>query len=146
MQMIQYGGKMKRFLTAALVLLLSTGYVWASPDTETITFTTLENTPYQIVEMKTIVQTNNALNEQACVDARLYDMISVRVETSGTINYDLDYAASIDRDGSATWVSDFTGDDFKAERITAPYYCYDIDSCTACTLTATWRLIKTVNK
>lgn len=81
--------------------------------------------------------TANAANDIICVDVRGSSFVSVAVTVTGTINVDLDTA-----NDSADTIQESVTDDKTAnfgysELTTAPYYCFDVDSCTTCTLSAT---------
>lgn len=139
----------KLFLTVVAVLVL-TSYSLAV-ETETITQGVISNGPYEIVEYKQIVQTSNANNEVQCIDARGWDMLYYHATETGTIDYDIEgWLTSEGEDGANN-----SGDDLDKTNSssavgglvpTAPFYCYDIDACTGCTLTVTWYLTRTVNK
>ena len=85
------------------------------------------------------VYTASAANEQACMDVRGYTTCMAKVDISGTINVDLDwnitstYDASFVVDESA----DITADALVNVVVDGLYLCYDMDTCTACTLTLT---------
>lgn len=107
---------------------------------------------------KQVVQTATAANEIGCVEVTGWDYVCVSVDISGTINVDIDGAtATTIATNELTFgialfenaTADFghcvaiytnalnvTGQDVA----TVPYVCYDIDSCTTCTLSATWYL------
>lgn len=90
---------------------------------------------------KQVVSVATAADDIQCVDARGYDWITVQVDISGTINVDLDRSVASTGAIPEDWSVDITADKTVTEAVKAPYYCYDIDSCTTCGLTATFYLV-----
>lgn len=97
-----------------------------------------------------ISQTATTADEVACVDARNYDYVCYHAATGGTgINVDVDryWDDTTTYDGTVT--SGAVNEDITqaasesgCEAVIAPYYCYDVDSSTAGTLTMTWYLVR----
>lgn len=142
---------MKKLLLALFLLFSSTAF---ATQTETVSSGSVGT----LGIYKQVVQTATAANEIGCVEATGYDYVCVSVDVSGTINVDIDGATATDvvtnelqfgiplfENATAdfghciaiyTNALNVAGQDVA----TAPYFCYDIDSCTDCTLEATWYL------
>lgn len=142
---------MKKLLLAFLLLASSAAY---ATQTETVSSGTVGT----LGIYKEVVQTATAANEIACVDVTGWDFVCASVDVEGTINVDLDAATStavVSNElqfgvsmfdnatadfghcfGIYTTAINVTGQD----PVTTRYLCYDIDSCTTCTLEVTWYL------
>ena len=144
---------MKKLLLAFLLIFPSISFA-----TQTETITSGEVGTLGIY--KQIVHTASAANEFQCVDARGWDGVYVGVDISGTISYDIDsaltgeavsnepafgiaLAAALTADAARSFTQYGAGTPTGGAGsigIFAPYICIDINSCTTCTLTATWYL------
>ena len=134
---------MKRLLLALLFLFISVGAYAAQ--TETITNGQVdENCLEGCAVYRQSVQTATAAAEIDCVDARGYDWVAVTIDIGGTINVDVDRALTDNGTIVLGASDDITADTFYSEAVKSPFYCYDVDACTSCTLTATWYLIKVI--
>ena len=80
----------------------------------------------------------DSATDVTCIDARGYSAVFIDViKTAGTINVDLDRSVESTGANPISIVDDLTASGAKSELVVAPYYCMDVDTCTACTVTAT---------
>lgn len=83
----------------------------------------------------------DSATDTTCIDARGYSAIFIDViKTAGTINVDLDRSVEATGANPISIVDDLTASGAKSELVVAPYYCMDVDTCTGCTVTATFYL------
>jgi hypothetical protein len=85
------------------------------------------------------VFTSNAAAESACGDVRGYEVCTAKVDISGTINVDLDWnlTGTYDANFVVSESDDIAADTLLNPAVDGLYLCYDMDACTACTLTLT---------
>ena len=155
-------GETMRTIAAIIIVFLFCLFLLIYPTFgATTSATSYSRVDRQTVE-KVVVTTAAAANDIVCVDARGYSFLYVAVDISGTINYDFDAApgtavGSNEVLFSVSLENDLTADSGKSIAILgggvnaagldvapAPYYCIDVDSCTTCSLSATWYLYKTL--
>lgn len=83
--------------------------------------------------------TASAANEDACLDVRAYDYCDYKYVITGTINVDFDWSPTSTYDATyfESEADDVTASGYGNMPIEGGYFCYDVDSCTTCTLTLT---------
>lgn len=124
---------MKKLLLAFLLLIPSISFA-------AITNTTTGGEVGTLGVFKQVVSVATAVDDIQCVDARGYDWITIQADITSTINVDLDRSVVSTGAIPEDWSIDITADKTVTEAVKAPYYCYDIDTCTTCGLTATFYL------
>ena len=83
----------------------------------------------------------DSATDVTCIDARGYTLIYMDVvKTTGTINVDLDRSLDATDANPISVVDDLVASGARSEVVIAPYYCMDIDTCSTCTVTATFYL------
>lgn len=88
---------------------------------------------------RTIVKTGAAANDLLCFPTQGFRYVYHQSDISGTINYDIDHC--LDATCSSTIVdevvADKTADFADSEVVVSPFVCFDVDSCTTCTISTT---------
>lgn len=86
-----------------------------------------------------VVFSSTAAGENGCADLRGYAYCTIKYDISGTINFDLDWSISDTYDASfvASEVDDLAADGVRNTAVDGLYLCYDMDTCTTCTLALT---------
>lgn len=94
-------------------------------------------TPF--ARQRTVVMTASAVNENGCADLRGYSYCTIKYDISGTINFDLDWnlQSTYDANFVVSEVDDLAADGLRNTPVDGLYLCYDVDSCTTCTLSLT---------
>jgi ABC-type siderophore export system fused ATPase/permease subunit len=156
-------GERMRTIAAIIIVFLFCLFLLIYPTYGATTSTTSYNQIDRQTVEKVVITTANAANDIVCVDVRGYDYAYVAVDISNTINFDFD-VAPVNPTVSSNEVlfsigieDDITADKGKSIALRggginvagfdvspAPYICIDVDSCTTCTLTATWYVYKTL--
>lgn len=127
---------MKRILL--VLLLLFGGYLVANAAITSNTQTSgkLGTTGYW--KQNVIV---DSATDVTCVDARGYSAIFIDIIKGGTtIDVDLDRSLESTDANPISIVDGLTASGARSELVVAPYYCVDVDTCTSCTVTATFYL------